>query len=166
MEPFSFLETTAEISIAFAGFVSVFFVLARRDGSFAPAVAMSIRLVLFAGVFCMFAAALPLILAASGLSGTALWRSCSSVFLVSHAMVSVYALRQLGLFRVPGLKRYVNVTLLLSALAFVFPLSNVVGWPLLPNGGLYLAMVWLILGLGAANFLGLVLNRLVGQSVA
>ena len=46
MDEFSFLETTAEISIAFAGFVSIFLVLARRDGSFSPDYALTIRSIL------------------------------------------------------------------------------------------------------------------------
>jgi hypothetical protein len=50
----SFLETTAEVSVAFAGFIGIFLVLATREGRFPPADAWPIRLIVICSVAPVF----------------------------------------------------------------------------------------------------------------
>jgi hypothetical protein len=44
--------------------------------------------------------------------------------------------------------------------------ANVVGWPHPPNGGVYLAAIWLVLVIGSINFIDLVFNRVLGPPAA
>ena len=164
MDVFSFLGTTAEISITFAGFISVFFVLARRDGSFHPSVALAVQLVLFASVGCLFFSALPLVLAAIGFSDPIIWRTSSGFVLLAGIAVTVFILRRSSDLGGSGSRASVRVGWVMNSLSFVLALMNVVGWPLPPNGGIHLALVWLVLALGALNFVGLVLTSLLRGS--
>ena len=161
MDTFSFLETTAEISVTFAGFISIFLVLARRDGSFDPGVAFLIRLVLASSVGCMFFAALPLLLAALSLEGDALWRVSSATMLAAGGGVSVYFVRR-GAFIQRS--RTVSIAYVLSGLVFLGLIANTGGWPVAPNAGAYVASVWLVLGIGSVYFVDLVVNRVLGPS--
>ena len=77
MDESSLLETTAEVSVAFAGFIGIFLVLATRDGRFPPADALSIRLIVICSVAPVFYAAVPLVLSSLGVSGPMLWRISS-----------------------------------------------------------------------------------------
>ncbi len=163
MDVFSFLETTAEISITFAGFISVFLVLARRDGSFEAGVALSIRLVLISSVGCLFFAALPLILAGLSLSGPVLWRGSSATCLLAGIGVTTYVFRRRHLVQRTVLS---PIAVLLNGVVVLALAANVAGWPAPPNGGLYLASAWLILGVGVINFIDLVFHRVLGSPAA
>ena len=163
MDHFSFLETTAEISIAFAGFVSIFLVLARRDGSFSPDYALTIRSTLMCSISCLCFAAVPLILAALGVSGAALWRWPSAALLLSISSISFYMFtnrrnlnaRQQGTV-------FARLAWSLAALAMLTAVANVAGWPRSPNPGVYLMSLWLVLGISSVNFLDLVLRGVLG----
>ena len=61
----SFLETTADVAVAFAGFIGVFLVLARRDGRFSADDSLTIRVIVASSVEPVFYSALPLVLHAS-----------------------------------------------------------------------------------------------------
>jgi hypothetical protein len=158
LDSFSFLETTAEISITFAGFISIFLVLARRDGSFEPGVAVLIRLVLISSIGCLFFAALPLVLAGLSISGPVLWRLSSATCLLVGVGVSIYVVRSRHHFQPSAL---VPVGYSLNAAVFLALIANLAGWPAAPNGGVYLAAVWLILAIGAVNFIDLVFHRVL-----
>ena len=163
MDPFSFLETTAEISITFAGFISIFLVLARRDGSFHPAVALPIRLILITSVASLFFAALPLVLAGLGVSGAALWRFPSVVFVLVGTGATFFVVSNRR--RLPSTQQTATFAWVghsLNALSLVASVANMLGWPLPPNAGVYLASVWLLLGVSCVNFLGLVFGRVLG----
>ena len=165
MDHFSFLETTAEISITLAGFVSIFVVLARRDGSFPPYFAMAIRSILIASITCLFFAALPLILAALGLSGTALWRFPSAAFFLTGVGVMFYMGSNMR--SLPAAQRSTILVRFAWSLAsfLMFSLvANIVGWPLPPSAGVYLVSVWLLLGIASVNFLDLVFRGILGES--
>ena len=156
MDPFSFLETTAEIAIAFTGFISVFFILARRTGSFHPRIAMSIRVILIAGITCPFLAALPLILADANVELTTVWRVSSGAVLALGIAVNLYLFRYRRQFAGAGTGRLMFAQLL-NFFSLVLPLANVVGFPFDPNSAAHLASIWLILGIASINFSGLVL---------
>ena len=57
MEESSLLETTAEVSVAFAGFIGIFLVLAARDGRFPPTESFQIRLIVLCSIAPVFGGA-------------------------------------------------------------------------------------------------------------
>jgi len=165
LDYFSFLETTAEISIAIAGFVSVFLVLARRDGSFPPEHALTIRSNLLSSVGCLYFAATPLVVAGLGLAGPALWRFSSAVFLLAHGGIAFYmAVNRRKLPSAVQGTVFARIAWVLATLALVCLVSNVAGWPLSPNPGVYLLAVWFTLGIASVNFLDLVLRGVLRVS--
>ena len=163
MDPFSFLETTTEISITFAGFVSIFLVLARRDGSFQPDVALTIRFILIASVCSLFFAAAPLILAALGVAGAALWRLPSVAMILTGAGVIFYAVSNRRTLQKTAFYWIVSS---LNFLALIAVAANIVGWPLPPNAGVYLVSIWLLLGIASVHFLDLVFRQVLDGSAA
>jgi hypothetical protein len=165
MDHFSFLETTAEIAITLAGFVSIFVVLARRDGSFHPYFAIAIRSILIASITCLFFAALPLILAALGLSGAALWRFSSAPFFLTGVGVMFYMGSNMR--SLPDAERrtiFARIGWSLAAVLMLALVANIAGWPLPPSAGVYLVSVWLLLGIASLNFLDLVFRGVLGES--
>ena len=165
LDHFSFLETTAEISVTLAGFVSIFVVLARRAGSFRPDFALAIRSILISSIACLFFAALPLVLAALGLSGAALWRFSSAAFFLVGVGVGFYMGSNMrGLPADQLLTIFVRIGWSLAAFLMLTLVANITGWPLPPNAGVYLVSVWLLLGIASLNFLDLVFRGVLGES--
>ena len=165
LDYFSFLETTAEISIAIAGFVSVFLVLARRDGSFPPEHALTIRSNLMTSIGCLFFAAIPLILAGLGVAGETLWRLSSAAFLLAHSGISLYM--GVNRRRLPTAVQgtiFARIAWSLAVLTILGLAFNVAGWPASPNGGVYLLTVWFTLGIASVNFLDLVFRGVLRAS--
>ena len=163
MEQASLLETTAEVAIAFAGFISIFLVLARRDGTFTSGVALRIRVIVLSSVACVFFAAFPLLMSAAGLSSMLLWRFSSLVSLLACLGITAHVLhlvRQLPVKR-PVRSPTVWAPHTLNWLAVLLLLSNVVGWPMEPSAGPYVISVWLILGVSAVSFVVLVFQRVL-----
>lgn len=163
MDALSFLATTTEVSITFAGFISIFVILARRDGSFEPDVALLIRLVLIASITGLFSAALPAILSTLSIEGPTLWRLSSAIVLAGAVGVSVYVFRRRSLIQRSVL---VPVAVTFNGAVLVLLLANLSEWPSAPDGGTYVVSVWLVLGIGSINFVDLVFNRVLGQPVA
>lgn len=160
MDALSFLETTAEISVAFTGFISVFFILARRTGSFHPVIAISIRIILIAGISCPFYAALPLILLDAGLAESLVWRVSGGVVLALAILINLYLFRRRDIYA-PKVDRTTLFTAYsLNAITFVLPIANVIGFPFEPSSAAHLATIWSILGIASVNFVGLVLYML------
>jgi len=165
LDHFSFLETTAEISITLAGFVSIFVALARRDGSFQPEFALGIRSILIASIACLFFAALPLVLAALSISGTALWRFSSAALFLSGMGIAFYMISNLR--RLPNAQQqtiYVRIALSLVVFSMLVLVANIFGWPRPPSAGSYLLSIWLVLGVASINFLDLVFRGILGES--
>ena len=163
MDHFSFLETTAEISITFAGFVSIFLILARRDGSFSPEFTLTIHSILMASIGCMCFAAVPLVLAALGVAGAALWRLPSAALMLTFGGLAFYMATNRR--KLPATVRgtaFARIAWSLAALTMIALVSNVAGWPLSPNPGVYLLAVWLQLGIASVNFLDLVFRGVLG----
>jgi hypothetical protein len=156
----SVLETTAEISVAFAGFIGIFLVLATRDGRFQPGEAWGIRLIVICSVAPVFAAAVPLILHAFGISGALLWRISSSAIGLSGVAIAPYMARQLRVLP-PGEGRSLNPMFWLAVVAVLGCLANALGWPWPPSGGLYLVTVWSVVGIAAGNFVQLIFSKVL-----
>ena len=160
MQEASLLETTAEVSVAFAGFIGIFLVLAAREGRFAAGDAFVIRLIVLCSVGPVFFAALPLIIHAFGLAGAPLWRlSSAAAGLAGGAGVSYMALQLRGL--APGEGRALNYGAALGCAAALSCLANVVGWPFAPTGAMYLVTLWSVVGIAGGNFVELLFRKLL-----
>ncbi len=160
MEETSLLETTAEISVAFTGFIGIFLVLAARNGRFQPLEAFAIRLIVICSITPVFLAFLPLILSSLGISGTMLWRVSSIIAGLALVTSVSYMIRQLRSLE-HGEGRDVNYGFVLGLLTVVSCTLNAIGWPISPSGGLYLVTVWSIIGIAGGNFVELLFKKLL-----
>jgi hypothetical protein len=156
----SLLETSAEVSVAFAGFIGIFLVLAARDGRFPPADSFQIRLIVICSVAPVFFSILPLVLNFLGLSGAMLWRISSSTVGLAGVAIAVYMARQLRSLA-PGEGRSLNYGFVLAVVASASCVANALGWPWAPAGALYLLTLWSIVGVAAGNFVELLFRKLL-----
>ena len=156
----SLLELTAEVSVAITGFISIFLALAARDGRFLPVDAFTIRLIVICSIAPVFYAVLPLLLNTLGLTAEALWRSSSIAIGLAGIALMIYMLGQLRLLE-PGEGRKLNYGFLLSFVACLSCLSNALGWPWAPSGGLYLITLWSIVAVAVGNFVDLLFRKIL-----
>ncbi len=163
MDIHSFLETTAEVAIMFTGFISVFFVLSRSDGSFLASRAILIKLMLASSVCCVFLSALPFALVGLNLEGEALWRTCGIIFLVVSVTATLYVVKNRALLAGTTSTFYNIPAHLLNLGTLMFALSNSIGWPNEPSGALHLTGIWFLFGISVMNFLRLVLDHVLGE---
>ena len=158
----SFLEATAEVSVAFAGFIGIFLVLATRNGRFAPLESVSIRAIVLASVASVFYSAIPLILHSLGVSGDTLWRISSGTIGLCGAAIMAHVVPQMLALppaERPSARNLASVSL--AALALLCCLANALGWPWAPSGGLYLLTVWLVIAIAATNFVVLIFRKVL-----
>ena len=163
MNVFSSLETTAEIAVAFAGFISIFLVLARREGSIASEVATLIRFILLGSVCVLFTAFVPLVAAGIGLSGTSLWRAASCFALAVGFGMGLFGANQRRSLSDREVTIFVRVAWISISLGALAHLANISGWPISPNGGTYLAGIWLYLAISSTNLIDLVFRFALKQ---
>jgi hypothetical protein len=156
----SLLETTAEVSVAFTGFIGIFLVLAARDGRFPPGDSFQIRLIVICSIAPVFFAVLPLVLNALGLSEPMLWRVSSSTIALSGVAIVAYMVRTMRSLS-PGEGRSLNYGFLLGLVASLSCIANAFGWPWAPTAGLYLLTVWSIVGIAGGNFVELLFRKLL-----
>ena len=156
----SFLETTAEVSVAFTGFIGIFLVLATRDGRFPKGEAWSIRLIVVCSVAPAFFAVVPLILDALGFSGPMLWRISSGAIGLAGVTIVAYMV-PVARALPPGVGLDFNYGAVFGLLAVFSCLVNAVGWPWEPSGGVYLVTIWSIIGIAAGNFVGLIFSKVL-----
>ena len=161
----SLLETTAEVAVAFAGFIGIFLVLATRDGRFPEGDALAIRVIVAASVGPVFYSALPLLLHALGSSGPSLWRISSSAVLLISASGTAYIVRLRN--SVPKEERFSPHSLQniaswsFTALVLLCHLENALGWPWAPSGGVYLLGIWAALAIAGTSFIDLIYRRVL-----
>ena len=160
MDESSLLLSTAEVSVAFAGFIGIFLALAAGEGRFPAADSFQIRLIVICSIAPVFLAVLPLILDLLGLGGSALWRLSSGVILLAEVAVTLYLVGQARALS-GGEGRKLNYGFVLWVLASVACLVNAAGWPWPPSGGVYLVAVWSIVGIAAGNFVELLFRKLL-----
>jgi hypothetical protein len=72
MNAMSELVLFAELGAAFAGFIAIFLIFARREGRFSPADSLRIRSIILASFSVVFTALAPLVLGQAGFSGASL----------------------------------------------------------------------------------------------
>ena len=165
MSESSLLETTAEVAVAFAGFIGVFLVLARRDGRFPADDSLTIRVIVAGSVGAVFYSALPLVLHALGVSGASLWRISSATTGLISAAVTAYMIPHLR--AIPLAERYPSISLrnlvpwVLAALMFICHLGNVLAWPWAPSGGVYLLAVWSTVAIAGTSFIVLIFRKVL-----
>lgn len=160
MNEYSLLETTAEVSVAFAGFIGIFLVLAAKDGRFPPAESFQIRLIVICSIAPVFFAVLPLIFDSLGARGPMLWRVSSGAVGTASVAIGVYMARQLRTLAA-GEGRSLNYGFVLAVVAVGSCLANVSGWPRAPSGGVYLLTVWSFVGIAGGNFVELLFRKLL-----
>jgi hypothetical protein len=160
MDAFSLLETTAEVSVAFAGFIGIFLVLAARDGKFPRGDAFQIRLIVLCSVAPVFLSVVPLLLHLLGFAGAMLWRSSSAFVAVCFGALAVYVGRQLAAMPT-GEGRSFNYGTVLGIVAIATCALNVVGWPWAPGGGVFLVTLWSVIGIAGGNFIELLFRKVL-----
>ena len=89
----SLLETTAEVSVAFMGFVGIFLILSSREQRFSGDEALMIKALVILSVTPVFSAPLPMILNALGLTELHAWRAASGVLGFVGSAATVYMVR-------------------------------------------------------------------------
>jgi hypothetical protein len=161
----SFLETTAEIAVAFAGFVSVFIVLATRDGRFSPQEAFSIKTIVASSVAVVIYAAIPLLLHSLGLSEPVVWRASSGLAIsIGVMIIAVLVPKWRAIPREDWLPNtgYQFVLDFVLGTVFCFGLIvNVLAWPWAPSGGIYLLAIWANLATAGLTFVALIFHRVL-----
>ncbi len=166
MDIFSALETTAEISVAFAGFISLFLLLARRDGSLAAEIAVLIRFILLGSIASLFLGVLPLIASGLGIAGGSLWRAASCVGLAASLGMGLFAASQRRGLSHREVTVFVRLAWVLASFNGMAFLSNIAGWPLPPEGAVYLGAIWLGLAISAVNLVDLVFRFALQEPAA
>lgn len=163
----SLFETSAEIAVAFAGFIGIFLVLASRDGRFPPRDAVTIRSIVLCSLTPVFYAFLPLVLNSLGVSPPILWRFSSGATLLLATISALSMVRHS--LRVPATERPPPTSLVSvvawgsGAIASLCWLANLLTWPWAPSGGMHLAGVWLIITVAAVHFADLIFSRVLTE---
>jgi len=159
------LALIAELGVAFAGFLAVFLIFARREGRFSPADSLRVRSILVSSFSAVFLALLPLILNLYGLPVLTLWRvaSCSGLVLGSlialHIASIQYALRPAERAAVGLL--HTGVAWGLVGIVFVLLLGNTIGLFGGPSAGPYMTALVCTLGVATSNFITIAFQRLL-----
>jgi hypothetical protein len=163
MEATNELALFAELGAAFAGFIAIFLIFARREGRVSPADSLRIESIILASFSAVFYSLIPLVLARAGLTGGSLWRVASAVALASgFVQGGVVARKQIALSseeRAAVGAGHSLITWGLFALAAVFFSMNAfrpaaAAWP-------YLASLVCILAIAAMNFVTIAFQRLL-----
>ena len=159
------LALFAELGAAFAGFIAIFLIFARREGRFSPADSLRIRSIILASFSAVFFSLIPLVLYHAGLSGAGQWQVASAVALIVGLLQGgVVARKQLALSPADrasvGLAHSV-ITWALYGIAAVFFAANALSLGLTPSPWPYLASLVCILGIAAMNFVTIAFQRLL-----
>ena len=155
----------AELGVAFAGFLAVFLIFARREGRFSPADSLRVRSIIVSSLSAVFLALLPSALDLYGVNGVALWRAASIVALVVGTILSLHiGRRQLAL--APEERAAVGFVHSNIAWGLVFVigallLSNIFGLFHQPTAAPYVAALICGLGIATSNFVTIAFQRLL-----
>ena len=159
------LALFAELGAAFAGFIAIFLIFARREGRFSPADSLRIQSIILASFSAVFISLVPLVLHHAGFSGVALWRAASTVALIGGLLGGgVVARKHFALS--PTDRANVGavhsvITWGLFAIAAILLVSNAFWLVSIPSAWPYLASLVCILGIAATNFVTIAFQRLL-----
>ncbi len=155
----------AELGAAFAGFLAIFLIFARREGRFSPTDSLAVRSMILGSFSTLFLALAPLALAALDTPEVVVWRVSGALgFLV---FISVSASMALAHRRIPRdaradlNPRLVIAAWLLASLAMVLFLANLAGQFGGPSAGLHISALVVLLGITAINFSDIAFKRLI-----
>ncbi len=159
------LALIAELGVAFAGFLAIFLIFARRQGRFSPADSLRVRSIIVSSLSAVFLALLPLALQLYGLQDSSLWRTASVVALTVGTILSLHvARRQLAL---PPEERaavgfvHSNIAWGLVLVVGVLLVSNIFGLFNEPSAAPYFAALVCGLGIATSNFVTIAFQRLL-----
>ena len=159
------LALFAELGAAFAGFVAIFLIFARREGRFSPADSLRIESIILASFSSVFFSLVPLVLGSAGVSNTALWRASSlialAVGLVTGGLVAVKQVRLSPEDQAEVSLEHSVITWGFFAIAAVLFSANAFGWIVEPSAWPYLASLFCVLGIAAMNFVSIAFRRLL-----
>ena len=159
------LALFAELGAAFAGFIAIFLIFARREGRFSPADSLRIESIILASFSAVFFSLVPLVLGSAGVSSTALWRASSlialAVGLVTGGLVAVKQVRLSPEDQEEVSLEHSVITWGLFAIAAVLFSANAFGWVVEPSAWPYLASLFCALGIAAMNFVSIAFRRLL-----
>jgi len=159
------LTLIAELGAAYAGFLAIFLIFARREGRFSPSDGLAVRSMILGSFSTIFIALVPLALGTFDIVEENLWRVSSSFalfvsFLVGANMglasrrLSTEDRAELG-FRAPmmawALTALIVILFLCNALAVLGP----------PSAGLHIAGLVALLGITTLNFGDIAFKRLI-----
>lgn len=159
------LALIAELGVAFAGFLAVFLIFARREGRFSPADSLRVRSIIVSSLSAVFLALLPLALNLYGLEGPSLWRMASILALAVGTATSLHVgLKQLAL---PPEERakvgfvHSNIAWGLVLVIAMLLVSNVLGLFHEPSAAPYVGALICALGVATSNFVTIAFQRLL-----
>jgi hypothetical protein len=155
----------AELGAAFAGFLAIFLIFARREGRFSPIDSLAVRSMILGSFSTVFLSLAPLALAALEVSELAVWRASSALGLL--LILSVGVSMALAHRRVPrdvrsDLKPILVVAAWsLATLVTALFIANLAGYFGGPSAGLHISGLVLLLGITALNFSDIAFKRLI-----
>jgi len=159
------LETTAEVSIALAGFVGIFLALASKDDKFLAKDVVSIRSIVTCSMSPVFYAVLPILAATLGLYEPLLWQISSGVVLVTS--MAIWSSVIISIRRWPREERTPDSVILIASgwvcgsLAMICHTINLLAWPWTASAGVYLLGVWFVILIAALYFVNLIFSRVM-----
>lgn len=159
------LALIAELGVAFAGFLAIFLIFARREGRFSPPDSLRVRSILISSFFAVFFALLPLALSLYGMRTHTLWRIASGAGLFIGVLAGLaIARRQLALTpeeRATVGNLHTIVAWGLVFLAAVLFAGNTLGMFGEPAAAPYVTALICSLGVATSNFVTIAFQRLL-----
>ncbi len=159
------LALIAELGVAFAGFLAIFLIFARREGRFSPADSLRVRSIIVSSLSAVFLALVPLVMNLYGLEGVILWRTASILALAVGAVMSLHVGRRQ--YALPPEERaavgfvHSNIAWSLVLLSGVLLISNILGLFREPSAAPYMAALVCALGIATSNFVTIAFHRLL-----
>jgi hypothetical protein len=154
----------SEIALALAGFAAIALVLGRREGVLPTGNAFVVQFMVVNTLGPAVLALLAVVLVELGIPEPGLWRLCSGLYLVGAAGgVAASLLREREIAQSgevamsPGFRR---VGWGMSIVAHGIELVNFIGYPAGPSLGLFLLGLWVMVALGAVQFVVLLFSTM------
>ena len=155
----------AELGAAFAGFLAIFLIFARREGRFSPTDSLAVRSMILGSFMTLFLALAPLVLAGLSIDHSTVWRVAGALGLLVVVLVAVNMARAHR--RIPhdartDLKTGLVITAwtLATVVAVLFTV-NLLGLAGSRSVGIHLTSLVGILGITAVNFADIAFKRLI-----
>ena len=160
------LVVIAEIGAGFTGFVALVSVFFGREERLKDADRLHFRGLMALSVTTTLVALGPLVLATTGLVGPALWRVSSIVTLVSLLFGARFQRRaekaaDPSWARTVGPERWISWSLVIATMVVSFANATGVAWT--PFSGAFVVSTYALLAAAAAQFVALVVQRLIRQ---